>query len=140
MQSLATLIKLQKTRVDEQQTHLSRLQARLDEILSKIAELEITIAREQVAAQENQELQLTYGAFIKASIELGRFYEKERQTASDAVEIARNQLSELFEEQKRYEIAEESWIASVQLEERKRETNQMDEVGSIGFIRNKERR
>ena len=47
MKSLATLIKLQKTRVDEQRLTLTRLQAHLENIENSIAALEIRKAREQ---------------------------------------------------------------------------------------------
>jgi len=40
-EELSTLIKLQKTHVDEQRQHLARLQERLDYIEGKIAEVEI---------------------------------------------------------------------------------------------------
>jgi flagellar biosynthesis chaperone FliJ len=55
MKSLSTLIKLQKTHVDEQRLALARLQARLEEIEQSIAMLEIKKAREQTVAQENGE-------------------------------------------------------------------------------------
>lgn len=137
MKSLETLIKLQKTRVDEQRIHLSNLQDHLTAIENQIAELEITIVREQITAQENPESKLTYGAFIKASVQLGRELEKQRCVASDAVEVARNKLSDLFAEQKRYEVAEEARVEAERKAESRRDTLQMDEIGSINYTRKK---
>jgi flagellar biosynthesis chaperone FliJ len=135
VKSLATLIKLQKTRVDEQRQHLAKLQERLDQIESQIAQLQIRKAREQVAAEQNAEARLTYGQFLKVAIKQEREMEKERMIAAGAVEAAHNQLIELFEEQKRYEIAEASRIEAEKHEDRRRETIQLDEVGSVAFER-----
>src|ERR1700761_6409048 len=128
MKSLATLIKLQKTRVDEQRIHLAALQEQLDSIERRIAELEIEKAREQVAAEHNPEARGTYGAFLKAAINRGRELDKARQTTQIAVEIARDKLAELFEEQKRYEVAEANRIESEAAEERRQERIELDEI------------
>jgi flagellar export protein FliJ len=135
MKSLATLIKLQKTRVDEQRQVLARLQEQLEIIENAIAELEISKTREQIAAQENPEARTTYGAFLKAAVQRGREMDKQRQIALAAVEVARDKLSELFEEQKRYEVAEADRIAAEIKEENRRETQELDEIGSVSFNR-----
>lgn len=137
MKKFATLIKLQKTLVDDQRAHLSKLQDQLLNIENKIAENEIIKVREQIAAQESAEASLTYGAFIKVFIVQSRELENQRQICISAVEAARLKLSELFEEQKRYEIAEDQHIKAELKEERQRETLLMDEIGNIGFLRKK---
>jgi hypothetical protein len=130
VKSLATLIKLQKTFVDEQRTHLARLQERLDEIDGQITQNEIRKAREQAAAQ-NEEARTTYGAFASAMVAQGRALEIERQTAAMAVKIAQDKLAQLFEEQKRYELAEAHRIDAEARAERRRETLALDEIGSV---------
>ena len=134
MKSLQTLIKLQKMLVDEQRQHLSTLQDHLERIEQIITQLEINKAREQVAAQDN-EARTTYGAYLQQMIGQGRVLEKERQTAAMAVKIAQYKLAELFEEQKRYEIAEAQRIEKANSEERRRETIELDEVGSVAYER-----
>ena len=130
MKSLATLIKLQKTLVDEQRQHLRRLLEHLDEIEHSITHLEICKAREQAATQD-EAARLTYGAFLKKMVEQGRTLEKERQTAEMAVKIAQDKLAQLFEEQKRYEIAEAQRLSDEMKEERRRETIELDEIGGV---------
>ncbi|MGB9151467.1 MAG: flagellar FliJ family protein [Alphaproteobacteria bacterium] len=136
MKSLATLIKLQKTYVDEQRLHLARLLEQLDQIQNKIVELEIRKAREQAVAKDN-ETRTTYGAFLKDMVMQGRALEKERHTAALAVKIAQEKLAELFEEQKRYEIAEEQRIEEEAQAARRRETLALDEVGGVMHERKK---
>jgi flagellar biosynthesis chaperone FliJ len=137
MKSLATLIKLQKTRVDEQRQILAKLQERLQEIENDIALLEIKKAREQAAAEEHTEARMTYGAFLKVAVREGRALEKQRAAALASIEVARAKLAELFEEQKRYEIAAASRQSTEDREERRRETIELDEVGSVTYIRKK---
>ena len=136
MKSLATLIKLQKTLVDEQRQQLARLQDQLSLIEGKIAQLEILKAREQAAAQRT-EARATYGAFLKGVVIQGRELEKERETAAMAVKIAHDKLAELFEEQKRYEIAEEQRLEDEAQVARHRETKALDEIGSTMHQRKK---
>ncbi|MBV8547836.1 MAG: hypothetical protein JO126_00055 [Alphaproteobacteria bacterium] len=138
MKSLQTLIKLQKTRVDEQRQLLAQLENQLAYIERRIAELEVYKAREQVTADQNEEARATYGAFVKGAVAKGREMEKERLTATEAVRIAHDKLAELFEEQKRYEIAEQARIDAEAKEESKRERQELDEVGSIGHQRRRE--
>jgi flagellar biosynthesis chaperone FliJ len=136
MKSLATLIKLQKTFVDEQRTHLAQLQEQLDRIDGKIAGVEIAKAREQAAAQDG-EARATYGAFARSMVMQARTLEKQRQIASQAVKIAQDKLAQLFEEQKRYEIAEAQRLEAEARAERRRETIELDEIGGIGHERKK---
>ncbi|MDD3288808.1 MAG: hypothetical protein PHX43_07395 [Alphaproteobacteria bacterium] len=137
MKSLNTLIKLQKTRVDEQRQILAKLQEYLERIEKSIVELEILRAQEQITVEENPEMGLTYGDFIKQAVIKARELEKSRQTANSAVEMARDRLALLFEEQKRYEIAAANRAAAEEKEELRRERIEMDEIGSIEFVRNK---
>ncbi len=137
MKSLATLIKLQKTYVDEQRQQVARLQDRLAQIEKAIKDLEAQKVREQAAARKSVENSITFGQFIKLAIKRGRELEKERQTAQAAVEIALGKLAELFEEQKRYEIAEERRVEEERRTERRLETIRLDEVGGITHQRQK---
>jgi len=137
MKSLATLIKLQKTRVDEQRQLLAQLQQQLDAIQRQIIELEVRKAQEQVAAEQNPEARQTYGAFLKAVVARERELEKQRQVMEDAVVLARDKLALLFEEQKRYEIAEAARIEEEAREERRRERIDLDEIGSVSYARKK---
>jgi hypothetical protein len=138
MKSLATLIKLQKTYVDEQRLVLARLQEHLEQIEQEIAAHEIAMTREQIAAQNDEQARFAYGAYVKAAVAQARILEKGRQTAVESVEIARVKLSELFEEQKRYEIAQAAREEAAAAEQRKLDRLELDEVGSVQFTRKKD--
>lgn len=130
MKSLSTLIKLQKTVVDEQRQHLARLQENLDQVLMQMDRLEKLKLREQAAAKDPV-ARMTYGAFIKGIIDRSKVLEHERQIADAAVKKAQDKLAELFEEQKRYEIAEEQRLEKEAREERRLETIELDEIGGV---------
>ena len=131
-----TTITSQKTRVDEQRIQVLQLQERLEQIDGKIAQVEIRKAREQAAARDD-EARATYGAFLKAAVAESRVLEKERQAAAMAVKIAQDKLALLFEEQKRYEIAEQQRITAETREENRRERIELDEIGSVIHERKK---
>ena len=135
MKSLAALIKLQKTYVDEQRLMLAKLQDHLAQIEQDIAAIEIEKAREQIAAQASAEARATYGAFLRACVARERALDKERISALAAIDIARDRLAELFEEQKRYEIAETTRREAEAADERRRERIELDEIGSISHAR-----
>ncbi len=127
--SFATLIKLQKSFVDEQRRHLAHLMENLQQIEARIMQLEALRAQEQAAAAKDDVARMTYGVFLKSVIAKRRELEKERVEAAMAVMAAQEKLSELFEEQKRYEIAEEQRIEEIEKEERRLERIELDEIG-----------
>lgn len=139
MKTLPTLIKMQKMRVDEQRQLLAKLQDNLAAIEQRMVELEIEKAREQAIAQEDETARAGLGSYLKSAIEKGRALEKERQVMQAAVDTARDELMQIFEEQKRYEIAEAARLAVEQAEEKHRECLDLDEVGSTRFARQKDK-
>lgn len=135
MRTLKTLIKLQKTRVDEQRQILAKLQDALSLIEERMMQLEIDMAREQVVAQENEEARESLGAYLKACVQKARDLEKQRHAAIIAVDEAREGLIQLFEEQKRYEIALTAQEAEQLAEEKHNERLELDEIGGTRHAR-----
>jgi flagellar FliJ protein len=137
MKSLTTLIKLQKTYVDQQRLIVNKLQERVDLIERAMIALEVQKAQEKEIAAKYPEHAHTYGMFLKVAVIRGRKLALERLNAVVAVNAARDKLGELFEEQKRYEIAEEARIETELKEEQRRETIELDEIGGVTFQRKK---
>lgn len=138
MKTLPTLIKLQKSLVDEQRQMLAKLQAYLDQIDQTLTELQIEQAREQIEADQNPHAGLTYGAYVKAALIKQEELQQRRKGAVAAVELAREKLAELFETQKRYEVVESNRVAEALAAEQRQETLELDEIGSIAFQRRSE--
>jgi flagellar protein FliJ len=135
VKSIATLIKLQKSRVDEQRQILADQQAVFDRIEQEIVALATQQAREQEIARDSTEATTTYGAFIKWATERARQLEAARVAAQIAVEQARDVLSQLFEEQKRYETVQANRVAEERAAELKREQEGLDETAVMNFER-----
>lgn len=140
MKSLATLIKLQKSFVDEQRILLASLRTQLERIEAEIRALEREKEEQKKLLKSRPEMGLTFGSYIKQATEKGHALEKRRKTAQIAVELAHDKLAELFEGQKRYEIAEENRIKAERQEEARKERIVLDEVGSVTFTRKKKKK
>ena len=138
MHTLDTLIKLQKSEVDEQRQMLAKLQDYLNSLDRQLAELQIEQAREQIAAKQNPTTALTYGNYVKQTLIKQEELTQRRASAAAAVELARDRLADLFEAQKRYEIVAANREAEALLVEQRNERIELDEIGSVRFAREKE--
>jgi len=140
MKSLAALIKLQKTRVDEQRLLLSKLQEQLDRLDGAIEALKIDQEKQRDLLGREPDAGLTYGQYLDATLKKRKKLERDRVAIAMAVNLARDKLAEVFEEQKRYEIAERNRLEEEEREEQRQERLTLDEIGSIVFIRKKKRK
>lgn len=140
MKSLSTLIKLQKTYVDEQRVMVTTLQEQLAKIDRDIQNLRQQQEEQKKLLRKNPEVALTYGEYLKESIRFEGLLHKKRRTAEYALNLALDRLAELFEEQKRYELAEKARQEEAAREEAHKETLVLDEVGSVGFVRKKKKK
>ena len=140
MTNLATLIKLQKTRVDEQRLLLAKLHEQLENIENTIRTLMEEQEQQRALLKREPSANLTYGEYLESSLKKLKLLEAQKTTAIMAVNLARDRLAEVFEEQKRYEIAEKARLEEEEREQQRQETQTLDEIGSIGFIRGKKKR
>jgi flagellar biosynthesis chaperone FliJ len=135
MKGLETLIKLQKTHVDEQRLMLAKLHEQLQRIEDKMAALHTQQEKQKELLHKNPDMGLTYGNYLENSLKRMELLEKEKSTMKYAIELALDKLAALFEEQKRYEIAQKQREEEAIRQEAARETKVLDEVGSVGFVR-----
>ncbi|MGE4351312.1 MAG: hypothetical protein AB7E52_03895 [Bdellovibrionales bacterium] len=137
MKSLATLIKLQKTRVDEQRLILAKMQEQLARAIQEIEDFEAEQEAQRELLHQDPAYALTYGPYIKRALAQREGLERKRRAAEHAVNLAHEKMAFLFEEQKRYEIAEENRLEEEERIEQQRERKTLDEIGSISFVRRK---
>ena len=135
MKSLATLIKLQKTRVDEQRLIVAKMQEQLSIVLMQIDRLRDEQEQQKALLHEHPTYALTYGDYVKRTLREMEGLQRKRKAAELAVSFALEKLAEVYEEQKRYELAEQNRIEEEEREEQQRERHTLDEVGSVSFIR-----
>ena len=137
MKNLGLLIKLQKTKVDEQRVILARLQDNLDKIKDTLVSMEQEFEKEQKIAKNDYESMMTYEKYLKKFMHDKKETEKQLVLMEEAVLLAHDKLTELFEEQKRYEIALEQKLEEERLLLLKLENQALDETGSIWHQRKK---
>ncbi|MCL2473970.1 MAG: hypothetical protein FWF23_03605 [Alphaproteobacteria bacterium] len=131
MKDLTILIKLQKTRVDEQRVILSKLRDNLDKIIETLVSMEEAFLKEQAIAKSDYNSRLTYEKFLEKFLSEKQQTENQKALIEEAVLLAHDKLSELFEEQKRYEIAEEQRLEEARGKEIKLENQITDEIGLV---------
>ena len=137
MKDLTILIKLQKTRVDEQRVILGKLRDTQDKIVEKLNFMQKTLQKEQAIAEADYDSRMTYEKFLKKFLAEQKQTEDQKALIDEAIVIAHDKLSELFEEQKRYEIAQEQRLLEEQREEIRRENQITDEIGIVQHQRKK---
>lgn len=141
MKNLRTLIKLQKQKVDEQRLVVARLQTQLDEVHRGQNALEEEKRKQEELVHKDPDLGMTYGDYISSYMFRRDEMAKKEQAILYSLELARDKLAELFEEQKRYEISLQNKLEEQAQEEKRRERIEMDEIGSQAHERKlKERR
>lgn len=127
MADVRTLIKMQKLYVDEQRRVLAARQAEADAIMMAIVTLQANLESEKARATEQPDAVMMIGAYIRTTLHKHEQLQRSLSAKEREVEKERAKLSVLFEELKRYEIAQENWDAARREELAKRENLAYDE-------------
>lgn len=129
MRQLETLIKMHKFHVDEQRRVLAAKQAEADAIMMAIATLQanLEMEKERASQTEEQEVLFSIGVFIKEQLKKHERMQRDLSAKEAEVNVERDKLSMMFEELKRYEIAQENWEEEQRLAEQKAENKVYDE-------------
>lgn len=137
MARLTGLIKFQKWKVDEQRRAVADAEAVAVRLNQAIENLVAEIEREKKVAEADPQSGLHFADYIKVSLDRKAALERQYKQALKAVDAARDVLRELFEELKRYEIAEEQRIEAEEREAARLEGLELDEIASQRFEREK---
>lgn len=131
MKGLAALIRLHRWRLDEKRRELAELERLEDRLLESVRQLDREVAAEQAFAQQANMGGLSYGGFAA-----GIIVRRERLAASMAeirqqMDVKTEEISEVFRELKRYEIARDQREKREQIEADRRAQAALDEVSLI---------
>lgn len=132
MRQLETLIKMHKHHVDEQRRILAARQAEADAIIMAIAALQANLEMEKERAAQSDEPEITYsiGLYIKEQLKKHERMQRDLSAKEAEVNAEREKLSVMFEELKRYEIAQEHWLDEQRKAEQAAENKTYDEQSS----------
>lgn len=128
MKGLESMIRLQKWHVDEKRRQVGEMEGLLIDLKGRAKALEDEILREQDIAAEAP-LASSYGFYAQAAIQRRETIQKSIAEIVAKIEIARDELSELFQEMKRYEIAHDRRLDERAYKARKIEQAELDEIG-----------
>src|SRR3546814_12024888 len=100
------LVRLHRWTLDEKRQKLAELERFRVKLLANIDTLEAELAREQAAAGRPEITDISLPAFIKATIDRRRKIEGSIAELDRSIAAARGEITEAFQEFKRYETAQ----------------------------------
>ena len=133
MKGLASLIRLHKLKLTEQQKKLNDLQAVAQGFLNEIDGLEQSARAEAASADQNAETAYTLGNFVQASRARRAILQASLTEIEREMGIIRDLVATAFRELKRYELIAERRAADQARAVRKQERNTEDELGMSMF-------
>jgi flagellar export protein FliJ len=134
MKSIQTLIKLQQRQLDEKRRVLKQLLDQEEMLKAKKEALKQSIIDERKRALEDVQTAYTLAAFIKMTEHQIEAIGEEIIQTQQKIETIRQEIAEIFNVLKRYEIYDKMKEDEIIFEENKREQKDMDEMGLRGFI------
>lgn len=127
MKGIDGVIRLQKWQVDEKRRQVAELQGMLMDLERRADALEQEIKKEQdVAGDKN--VAFIYGDYARHAIERRETLQHSIADAQAAVELARDELGEQYQDLKRYEIAKDRHMAREKLKENRAEQAELDDI------------
>jgi flagellar export protein FliJ len=133
MKGLASLIRLHKLKLTEQQKKLNDLQAVAQGFLNEIDALDKSARAEAAAADDNAETAYTLGNYVQASRARRATLQASLNEIEREMGIIRDLVATAFRELKRYELIAERRAADQARSDRKIERNTEDELGMSMF-------
>ena len=126
--TLATLIRLAGSEVDEARRALQAVLAEEDALIEAMAALEASVIREQEEAGTDPTMRAALSAFLIRARNERADLQQQRQDLQPKIAAARDALAEAFGNQKKYEIAQENRVLAEAAEDARKETLFLDEI------------
>lgn len=129
MTALDQLVRLHRWTLDEKRQKLAELERFRVKLLGNIEMLEADLAREQAAAERLDVANVSLPAFIKATIDRRRKIEGSIVEIDRTIAAARDEITEAFQEFKKYETAHGNHLRREALKQSRRDQATADELG-----------
>ena len=135
--SLKTLSRIQKFNIDEQRKKLAEKMDEEAAVIENIRQLDARYEEEKVFAGKNPGVG-DFGLFTKRYLRLRRQEEERLRRVKQEIEAIRDKISEMFKEQKTFEIIDEHRTAAERYENEQKEQKMLDEIGTNAYIKKHE--
>ncbi len=135
--SLKTLSRIQKFNIDEQRKRLAEKMEEEAVVIDNIRKLDARYREEKAFATKNPGVG-DFGLFTKRYLELRRREEEHLKQVKLQIEEIRDKISEMFKEQKTFEIVDQRRAAAERYENEQKEQKMLDEIGTNAYIKKHE--
>ena len=131
---LHSLIRLQGWQVDEKRRKLGEQLRIVESLENRVRQLQEEVVREQAAASESpEEAGVIYGSFAIAVIDERKNLAESIEKAEEAVAFARDELREVYQQQRKYEMTQEARDEKEEKERKRLEQIDLDEIAAENF-------
>ena len=130
MTALGSLVRVHSWALNEKRQKLAGLEDLADKMHQDLERLEADLDNEQRAAAGSMEGTIAFPAFVAAALERRK---KLRESIADlglAIDAARAEVREAFQEVKKYEIAQDNYERREREKVARREQRELDELGA----------
>lgn len=136
MKGIANLIRVHQWKLDEKRQELSDLRDIHDDYVAQLVKLEQEMAREQEVAGENQDVGFSYAGYLQVARQRQGNLNSSLDELQNQIATAEDELADLFQELKKYEITRDLRDKRAKDERARKEQIAMDDL-SIDIYRRK---
>jgi len=140
VKSIETLIKVHKSNLDEKRQELARLEGQKDEMLGYSKKMAAELQREAEFAATDPSVSMTFENYRRMINERQNNIFAAVSDIDKQITPIRFEISEIFNEIKKYELLLERKIAQQKSEELEIENKNLDEIARNNFLKAEEER
>lgn len=126
MKGMGTLIRVQKWKLDEKRQIISDMENLLASFCTQLEKLNLEQVREQDIARNDPDAGFLYASYAEAAKLRRENLLASISESEQRIEIGREEMADVFQELKKYEISEETRLRLLKELQEKREQEEMD--------------
>lgn len=132
--SLQTLQRIQKFNIDEQRKILVELQTKEEQLQNNLNRLNTEYEQELEFATQNPGFG-DFGAYTQRYLQYREAFEAQLAALRTEIEKVRDKISDMFKEQKTYEIVDKNRQKRREKEDAAKDQKTLDEIGTNAYIK-----
>ena len=131
--AFSTLSRIQKFNIDEKRKVLAEFLRTEEEIENRLKKLNQDFEREKKYSQENENQD--FGKYLRRYLETREAVEMELLQIREKIEKIKDEIADLFKEQKTFDIVDDNRKKAKQKENDDKEQKSIDEIGTNKYIK-----
>ncbi len=130
MTVLSSLVRVHSWALNEKRQKLAGLEELVDKMHQDLEQLEAELNNEQRAAADSIEGTFAFPTFVAAALERRRKLRESIVNLGSAIDAARAEVREAFQEVKKFELARDNYERREREKVARREQRELDELGA----------